>query len=95
MNDKRSWSALLIVGTFFYPAIGYACEEQKIPLATVPEHIVAAAELALSGVQLLEAELVSSDSQLFYELEGVKDDTEYEILISHDGELLKVEREDE
>lgn len=95
MNDKRIWLTLIIAATFLYPVIGYACEEQDIPLAAVPEHILATAESALSGVQLVEAELISNDSQLFYEIEGLRNNTEYEILISQDGELLKVEKEDE
>ena len=84
MNDKRPWLASLIAGVIFYPTTIQACEEQEIPLTAVPEHVLAAAESALSGVQLIEAELVSSDSLLIYELEGLRNDTEYEIFISHE-----------
>ena len=95
MCTARSWLASLIASVVLSPTISYAYDEQDIPLSAVPEHILAAAKSALSGVELVEAELITSDNQLFYELEGVKDDTEYEILISQDGELLKVERDDE
>ena len=77
------------------PTTIQACEEQEIPLTAVPEHVLAAAESALSGVQLIEAELVSSDSLLIYELEGLRNDTEYEIFISHEGELMKIERDED
>ena len=72
MKHKTRWLTLLIAAALLYPVIGYSCEEQQIPLAAVPEHILAAAESALSGVQLVEAELISNNSQLFYEPRGSK-----------------------
>ena len=48
----------------------------------------------MSGIQLVEAELISGGTAAFYELEGRKDNTEYEILISLEGDLIKIERDD-
>ena len=95
MSNKHAWIGSLTAGFLIFPGVTSGCEEQDIPLSAVPQHVLAAAESALSGVQLVQAELVSSNNHLFYELEGLQNDTEYEIVISHDGELVRLERDDD
>lgn len=71
-----------------------ACEEQDIPLASLPAHILAAAQASLAGIELTEAELINTQAGPIYEVEGLKDDKEYEIHLTQDGKLIKVELDD-
>ena len=76
------------------PISAQAGEETEIPLSQVPAHILRAAESALPGVELVEAETMNVDSGLIYELEGMKDNQEYEIQISEKGQLIEVKLDD-
>jgi len=66
-------------------------KEEDIPLDKVPEKIKAAAEKAVKGIKLTEAELEDG----VYELEGKVGDDEYEIKITPEGKVIKIEKEDD
>jgi hypothetical protein len=65
--------------------------EREIPLSDVPAAARLAAELAVPGIRLTEAEVEMEDGRLVYELEGVVDGLEYEIEVTAEGEVLEVE----
>ncbi len=69
--------------------------ERDIPLSEVPEEVIAAAKAEILGITLTEAEIEETRRGLIYEIEGFVDDTEYEIEITPDGEIIEVEVEDE
>jgi hypothetical protein len=70
-------------------------DEKEIPLSEVPQEVLTAAELAVEGITLTEAEVEEEDGQMVYELEGVANGMEYEIEVTADGKVLEVEQEDE
>jgi hypothetical protein len=66
-------------------------KEKEVPLSQVPEQVVAAAESAVEGITLTEAEMEEKDGQTVYELEGTANGKEYEIEVTADGKVLDVE----
>ncbi len=68
-------------------------DEQEIPLSEVPPAVLAAAQQAVPGIVIEEAELEKEDGQTVYELSGSADGREYEIEISGTGEILEVEED--
>ncbi len=68
--------------------------EVEIPLSDVPPAAMAAAEQAVPGIEIEEAELESEDGQKVYELSGTANGKEYEIEVSGTGEILEVEDSD-
>lgn len=70
-------------------------DEKEIPISQVPERVVAAAQGAVKGITLTEAEVEEEDDQTVYELEGTADGTEYEIEVTADGKILEVNKENE
>ncbi len=71
-----------------------AAAEKDIALAQVPETVLVAAEKAVPGIKFTEAEVERSPKGDIYELEGAAGDKEYEIKVSAEGKVLKVEEED-
>lgn len=70
-------------------------DEKEIPLSQVPDEAVQAAQRAVPGITLTEAEVEEEDGCTVYELEGTADAIEYEIEVTADGKVLEVEQEDE
>jgi hypothetical protein len=70
-------------------------DEREIPLSDVPAAARAAAEGAVPGIRLTEAEVEEEQGHLVYELEGVLDGKEYEIEVTAEGEVLEVEELDD
>ena len=68
-------------------------EETKLELENVPEAVIKTAKMEVPGIQLLEAEMETEDGVVIYELDGEKDDYEYEMEISEDGKLLELQKE--
>jgi hypothetical protein len=64
---------------------------REIPLSDVPVAARAAAEGAVPGIRLTEAEVEEEQGRLVYELEGVLDGMEHEIEVTAEGEVLEVE----
>ncbi len=65
-------------------------EDEDIPLSQVPKNIKEIAEKAVKGIKFTEAELEDGN----YELEGYVGDVEYEIEITPEGKIIKIEKED-
>ena len=70
-------------------------DEKEIPLSQVPKAAVAAAQGAVEGITLTEAEVEEEDGRTVYELEGTANGTEYEIEVTADGTVLEVAEEAE
>lgn len=68
-------------------------DEQEIPLSDVPAEALQAAQGAVDGITLTEAEVEEEDGQTVYEIEGTADGTEYEIEVTADGKVLEVAQE--
>lgn len=65
-------------------------EDEDIPLSQVPKNIKKIARKAVKGIKFTEAELEDGN----YELEGYVGDVEYEIEITPEGKIIKIEKED-
>jgi hypothetical protein len=95
----RAW--YIVIGLALACGLGCASlddmfeNEKEIPLSRVPKAAVAAAQGAVEGITLTEAEVEEEDGQKVYVLEGTANDTEYEIEVTAEGEVLEVEKEDE
>lgn len=70
-------------------------DEKEIPLSQVPAEALEAAQQAVAGITLTEAEVEQEDGCTVYELEGTADGIEYEIEVTADGKVLEVEQENE
>lgn len=85
----------LLILMLFGATVALPETEKEIPLSEVPKEIIAAAQEAVPGIELTEAEVEKTDKGLVYELEGTVDGKEFEIEISADGEVLEVESDEE
>lgn len=70
-------------------------EEKEIALSELPDKVREAAEGAVDGIVLKEAEMEKEDGKWIYEVEGVADGKEYEIEITPEGKILEIEEEDD
>ena len=68
-------------------------KEEKIPLSEVPEVVLTAAQNAVEGIKITEAEIEKTSEGMIYELEGTADGKIYEIEVSPDGKIIEVEQE--
>ena len=69
--------------------------EVALTLADVPPVVRSAAEGAVPGIELTEAELELEDGREVYELTGLKDGVEYEIDVTPEGVVVEIEEEDD
>lgn len=95
--NKRTLAAPLIAVLFVFSLT--ACfdndKEEDIALSEVPVNIIEIVQNTLPGISLDEAEKKSKDESVIYELEGkLINGKEYEIKISDDGTIIKIELED-
>ncbi|UCG56629.1 MAG: hypothetical protein JSU70_17415 [Phycisphaerales bacterium] len=94
-------SLYFVVGLVLICSLGCAClesaceDEKEIPLSEVPAAVVAAAEGAVEGISLTEADVEEEDGRTVYGLEGTADGIEYSIEVTADGKVLEVEKETE
>ena len=80
---------------FSLSACSNGSNEIDIPLSEVPANIISIVQDTLPGITLTEAEKEIKDNVTIYELEGkLLTGEEYEIKITADGTLLKIELED-
>ncbi|UCF43461.1 MAG: PepSY domain-containing protein [Planctomycetota bacterium] len=87
---------LVLICTVGCTALESANEDEKeIPLSQVPAEALEAAQHAVAGITLTEAEVEEEDGSTVYELEGTADGIEYEIEVTADGKVLEVEQENE
>ncbi len=69
--------------------------EEEIPLDQVPANVKSAAQAAVPGLILEEAERETEDGTVVYSLEGTADGQEYEVEVSAAGKVLEIEKEDD
>lgn len=69
--------------------------EEKIPLDQVPANVKNAAQAALPGLVLEEAERETEDGTVVYSLQGTADGEEYEVEVSAAEKVLEIEKEDD
>jgi hypothetical protein len=82
---------ILIVATTVFSGCGE--KEEKISLSEVPEVVLTAAQNAVEGIEITEAEIEKTSEGMIYELEGTADGKIYEIEVSPDGKIIEVEQE--
>lgn len=69
-------------------------EDDDMPISEVPAAAVAAAEGAVDGIVLKNAEAKVKDGRTIYEIDGKAGDVKHEVKVTADGEVLKVKTED-
>ncbi len=69
--------------------------ETEIPLSEVPQKAIEAAQKAVDGIELVEAEVEEENGVLVYDLVGKAGGIEYEIEVTSEGKVLEVEQEDD
>ncbi|TKJ37031.1 MAG: hypothetical protein CEE38_09005 [Planctomycetes bacterium B3_Pla] len=95
----RAW--YFVIGLVLICGLGCASlddlfeNEKEIPLSEVPAAAVKAAQGAVEGVTLTEAEVEEEDGETVYILDGTADGKEYEIEVTAEGKVLEVEEETE
>ena len=92
-QSNKLWLIALTLTLFVVTA--FAEDEKEIPLDKVPTAVLEAAQKAVPGIELTEAEVERTIKGLVYEIEGTLDGKEYEIEVSPDGKVLEIEEEDE
>ena len=85
-----------VIGVATTPFLLAGKKEERIPLDEVPENVIAAAENAVEGITLTEAEIEKVKKNIvIYELEGVADGVKYEIEVTSEGKVIEVEKDDD
>lgn len=70
-------------------------DEEEVALDKLPAAVRAAAEKAVPGIVLQEADRETEDGTVVYDVEGEANGKEYELEITADGKVLEVESEDD
>jgi uncharacterized cupredoxin-like copper-binding protein len=70
-------------------------KEKEVPLSEVPAEALKAAQGAVDGVTITEAEMEKEDGKTVYVLEGEANGKEYEIEVTAEGKVLEVEEKAE
>jgi len=68
-------------------------QEKEVPLSEVPDEALKAAQGAVDGVTITEAEMEKDDGETVYVFEGEANGKEYEIEVTPQGKVLEVEEE--
>ena len=92
-QSNKLW--LIAITLILFVVTAFAENEKEIPLDKVPTTVLEAAQKAVPGIELTEAEVERTIKGLVYEIEGTLDGKEYEIEVSSDGKVLEIEDEDE
>ena len=91
-QTNRIW--LMAITLIFFVITAFAGIEKEIPLNEVPDVVLKAAQKAVPGIVLTEAEVEKTPKGVVYEIEGTLDGKEYEIELSSDGKVLEIEEEE-
>ncbi len=70
-------------------------EDEQIELDDVPDHVLSAAQDAIEGFILDEAEKELMNGEIVFDLEGEAGGVRYELKIDSDGKVLKIEHDDD
>jgi hypothetical protein len=66
-------------------------KEKEVPLTDVPAEALEAAQGAVDGITITEAEMEDEHGETIYVLEGEANGKEYEIEVTPEGKVLEVE----
>ena len=91
-QTNRIW--LMAITLIFFVITAFAGIEKEIPLNEVPDVVLKAAQKAVPGIELTEAEVERTLKGFVYEVEGTLDGKEYEIEVSSDNKVLEIEEEE-
>jgi len=69
-------------------------QEKEVPLSEVPHEAFKAAQGAVDGVTITEAEMEKENGETVYVFEGEANGKEYEIEVTPEGKVLEVEEEE-
>ena len=69
--------------------------DKEVPLSEVPPAAIEAAQGAVDGITLTEADVETEDGQTVYDIEGTANGKEYTIEVTGEGKVLEVEEETE
>ncbi len=95
MKKHLKISTITILSTLTLSACFDQDNDIEIPISEVPANIITIVQNTLPGIDLSEAEKEIKDDTVIYELEGeLINGKKYEIKISEDGTIIKVELED-
>ena len=92
-QSNKLW--IIAINIILFVVTAFAENEKAIPLDKVPTAVLEAAQKAVPGIELTEAEVERTIKGLVYEIEGTLVGKEYEIEVSSDGKVLEIEEEDE
>ena len=92
-QTNRIW--LMAITLIFFVITAFAGIEKEIPLNEVPDVVLKAAQKAVPGIELTEAEVEKTTKGVVYEIEGTLDSKKYEIEVSSDGKVLEIEEDEE
>jgi hypothetical protein len=88
----RQWLAVVLATTFVCTAAGADDDEQTVALDNVPQSVKDAAIKAVSGLKL---ESATVEAVLVFEIEGESGNTEHEIEVTAEGQVISSEAESE
>ena len=91
-QNNNIW--IIAITLTFFVITAFAGIEKEIPLNEVPDVVLKAAQKAVPGIVLTEAEVEKTPKGVVYEIEGTFDGKEYEIELSSDGKVLEIEEEE-
>ena len=95
MKKQLQISTIIILSALSLSACFDKDNEVEIPTSEVPANIITIVQNTLPGIDLSETKKEVKDGTVVYELEGVLiNGKEYEIKISEDGTIIKIELED-
>ena len=95
MKNYLKIPAITLLSTLALAACSDKDDEIEIPVSEVPVNIIKIVQNSLPGISLTDAEKEVKDGVVIYELEGrLINGNEYEIKISNDGTIIKIELED-
>jgi hypothetical protein len=95
----RAW--YLVFGLVLICGLGCATldemfeKEKEVPLSEVPADALKAAQGAVEGINITEAEMEKEDGQTVYVFEGDANGKKYEIEVTAEGKVLEVEEKAE
>ena len=94
MKKQANKIWLIAITLIFFVMTAFGGIEKNIPMNEVPDAVLKAAQKAVPGIELTEAEVERTLKGFVYEVEGTLDGKEYEIEVSSDGKVLEIEEEE-